>query len=253
MANTLTRAFDNTAKGGPATAALKIAPAPGWTISMISQHAIELEMLSSLLGSVFADAEIRSYQSPEEWRRAVHDPYGNETVIYHIGDGRLADKAVKDALRAFIAQAGDRRVVVMSRDSYLIATCDAVECGASGYIPPSVVVDELIAALRGSSSKSVVLPRKSVEALCAALSEALQQRPGLETYFTERQLCVAKALRKGSANKIIAHELGLCESTVKVHIRSIMRKLNATNRTQAAARLNDLANGVGELELHPDH
>jgi DNA-binding NarL/FixJ family response regulator len=36
------------------------------------------------------------------------------------------------------------------------------------------------------------------------------------------------------ANKLIAYELAMCESTVKVHIRNIMKKLNATNRTQVA-------------------
>ena len=41
-------------------------------------------------------------------------------------------------------------------------------------------------------------------------------------------------LKDGKPNKIIAYELDICESTVKVHMRHIMGKLNATNRTQAA-------------------
>ncbi|WP_249676338.1 response regulator transcription factor [Acidocella sp. C78] len=40
-------------------------------------------------------------------------------------------------------------------------------------------------------------------------------------------------LRRGKANKIIAYELGVSESTVKVHIKNIMRKIGATNRTEA--------------------
>ena len=39
-------------------------------------------------------------------------------------------------------------------------------------------------------------------------------------------------MRQGKQNKIIAYELGMCETTVKVHIRLIMKKLNARNRTQ---------------------
>ena len=42
------------------------------------------------------------------------------------------------------------------------------------------------------------------------------------------------SLRSGNQNKIIAYELGISESTVKVHLRSIMKKLNASNRTQVA-------------------
>ena len=58
--------------------------------------------------------------------------------------------------------------------------------------------------------------------------------------FTERQMAVVEALRRGRANKIIAHELQLRESTVKVHIRNIMKKLNATNRTEVAFKIRDL-------------
>ncbi len=46
-------------------------------------------------------------------------------------------------------------------------------------------------------------------------------------------------LREGKSNKLIARDLEMCESTVKVHVRQIMRKLGAANRTQAAL------NGIG--------
>jgi DNA-binding NarL/FixJ family response regulator len=51
------------------------------------------------------------------------------------------------------------------------------------------------------------------------------------------------ALRRGKANKIIAYELNMKESTVKVHVRNIMKKLRATNRTQVAYIANRLING----------
>ena len=50
----------------------------------------------------------------------------------------------------------------------------------------------------------------------------------------ERQEAVVEALRQGKANKIIAYELNMQESTVKVHVRNIMKKLNAKNRTEVA-------------------
>jgi DNA-binding NarL/FixJ family response regulator len=53
-------------------------------------------------------------------------------------------------------------------------------------------------------------------------------------------MAVVEALRRGRANKIIAHELNLRESTVKVHIRNIMKKLNATNRTEVAYKIRDM-------------
>ena len=50
--------------------------------------------------------------------------------------------------------------------------------------------------------------------------------------FRSRQLEVLEGLKQGKQNKIIAHELNMCESTVKVHIRILMKKLKARNRTQ---------------------
>ena len=61
--------------------------------------------------------------------------------------------------------------------------------------------------------------------------------------FTARQAAVVEALRRGKANKIIAYELKMRESTVKVHVRNIMKKLHATNRTEVAYLANRLLNG----------
>jgi DNA-binding NarL/FixJ family response regulator len=66
----------------------------------------------------------------------------------------------------------------------------------------------------------------------------------MASVFTERQEEVVQALRRGKANKIIAHELNLRESTVKVHIRNIMKKLKATNRTEVVYKLNEMFPGA---------
>ena len=50
-------------------------------------------------------------------------------------------------------------------------------------------------------------------------------------------------MRKGKANKIIAYELDMRESTVKIHVRNLMRKLKATNRTELAYLARDLLDG----------
>jgi len=68
------------------------------------------------------------------------------------------------------------------------------------------------------------------------------ERP-LNGMFTARQMAVVDALRRGKANKIIAYELEMRESTVKVHVRNIMKKLKATNRTEVAYKANLLLSG----------
>jgi DNA-binding NarL/FixJ family response regulator len=225
-------------------------PAPR-IISMISGNPFENEVMSALLQHVFPETEIRRFATARDWR--LDDGSGaGETVIYNIGDHTVSEPPVKAALKEFIAQAGVRHVVVISRNVDTLAVFDAIDCGASSYISSDAKVDELVEALRAPSSSSIVIPRSSMASLREAIGRRAEQRPGLERYFTERQLDVARALRRGDANKTIAYELGLCESTVKVHIRNIMRKLKATNRTQAAFRLNELASGSTEVEVLPD-
>ncbi len=69
---------------------------------------------------------------------------------------------------------------------------------------------------------------------------------GVDSFgFTCREAEVVRLLRQGKPNKIIAFELSISESTVKVHIRNIMKKLNATNRTQVVF----LIQKAGRMEM----
>ena len=58
--------------------------------------------------------------------------------------------------------------------------------------------------------------------------------PSLENLLTQRQREVLERLRQGKSNKQIAHELGLSEGTVKIHMTAIFKSLGVRNRTQAA-------------------
>ena len=59
-----------------------------------------------------------------------------------------------------------------------------------------------------------------------------------ELDLTDRELGVIHLLREGKSNKLIAAQLKMQESTVKVHVRNILKKLHVSNRTQAASIAN---------------
>ena len=67
--------------------------------------------------------------------------------------------------------------------------------------------------------------------------------------LTPRELAVIDLLREGKPNKLIARQLDMQENTVKVHVRNILRKLNAANRTHAALVANRLLSLDGSSEL----
>ena len=81
---------------------------------------------------------------------------------------------------------------------------------------------------------SVFIPSSCLMTLSArsARFEA-PRRAQIET-LSERELLIAEALRIGTSNKEISTKLGICESTVKLLVRGVMRKLNARNRTEVA-------------------
>ena len=81
------------------------------------------------------------------------------------------------------------------------------------------------------------MPRRDAETAAAPLAPAAssnfanQARP---SHLSEREGQILRCLVSGFSNKAIARQLSLAEATVKVHIKSVLRKLQATNRTQAA-------------------
>ena len=101
----------------------------------------------------------------------------------------------------------------------------ALLAGARGYLTKDVLRDDLITAIRAVHAGSQYLPPS-----LAALLAAEPPRPDLSA----RELEVLRLVVRGLQNKQIAWELGISEETAKIHVKSILKKLGATDRTQAA-------------------
>jgi two-component system nitrate/nitrite response regulator NarL len=89
-------------------------------------------------------------------------------------------------------------------------------------------------------------------ALATALPQCAPKRPKLNARLrgnlTPRELDILKCLTDGASNKLIARDLGITESTVKIHMKSLIRKIGAQNRTQAA--LWAIESGFGKEDMH---
>jgi DNA-binding NarL/FixJ family response regulator len=131
--------------------------------------------------------------------------------------------------------------VVSSNDRPAAEVLELLKAGIRGFIPTSVAVDVAVQALRLVQAGGTFIPESSLR-LLSSTDQSPPERSGL---FTHRQLQVVEAIRQGKPNKIIAYELAMCESTVKVHVRTIMKKLNARNRTQIAYLFSAATNTEG--------
>jgi DNA-binding NarL/FixJ family response regulator len=110
----------------------------------------------------------------------------------------------------------------------------ALRAGANGFISARTTsLPMTLSAIRFVHAGGSIAP---LDMLLSDNTQPSAVEPETEPAYrlTARQRAVLAQLQQGKANKIIAHELGMSESTAKVHIRNIMRKMGATNRTQAA-------------------
>jgi DNA-binding NarL/FixJ family response regulator len=127
-------------------------------------------------------------------------------------------------------------VVLASRqEPELIGT--TLGAGAKGYIPMSMGFDLAVEAVRFVLAGGTYFPP---EFLTAAPAPDPADPQSILSSITARELLVVRAIQQGKPNKIIAYELNMCESTVKVHVRHIMKKMGAKNRTAVAMKSNEL-------------
>ncbi len=110
--------------------------------------------------------------------------------------------------------------------------------GANGFISTSVGFDVFINAARFVSAGGTYVPPQCL--LAAKPGSAAAPEPLSENAVTNRERAVIQAIRQGKPNKLIAYELNMCESTVKVHVRRILKKLHARNRTEVAIKAEEM-------------
>ncbi len=140
-------------------------------------------------------------------------------------------------------------VVVLSANQDQGTVLKALDHGAMGFIPKTAGTEVMLNALRLVLSGGVYLP---TDVLASRLSPSgapgtpPQRRIGdavqtpADLGLTERQAQVLALMVQGKPNKLICRELGLAESTIKIHITAILRALNVANRTQAVIAVSRL-------------
>jgi DNA-binding NarL/FixJ family response regulator len=101
------------------------------------------------------------------------------------------------------------------------------------YVPSNASLDVVMEAIDIVTRGGMLLPPSCLSSLGRMVSEPCMVSASGVT-FTGREYAVLRSLRQGKSNKCIAYDLNMSESTVKVHVRNIMKKLRARNRTEVA-------------------
>jgi DNA-binding NarL/FixJ family response regulator len=198
-------------------------------ILLIDDHALFREGLKFLLRSLDAALQVdEAGDCAGALGRAASRSY--DLVLL---DLKMPGVAGLDALAALRDAIPAAPIVVLSGEDNPGVVRAAIERGAMGFIPKSSTPEVLIQALRLVLARGVYLPPTVLDAARAPESVALQAGDIVLPGLTPRQMDVLRCVIQGKSNKVIARELDVSEGTVKAHLSSVLRALDARSRTEA--------------------
>ena len=209
-----------------------------FSVVLIDNNAFSRECTIGALGTVYGGASIIGCASVADLPR--HDLRNGAVhiALLNAHGKRASDPAIEGALTELRERLGSVAVVLIADQDSGDRVIEALGHGIRGYIPATASLKVAVEAMRLVEAGGTYIPADSL--LNYSLTRSSNGTALNGHQFTPRQMAVLQRIQQGKANKIIAHELSMSESTVKVHIRNIMQKLKATNRTEVAFRTRNL-------------
>ena len=141
-------------------------------------------------------------------------------------DLRLPDMSGIDVLIAIRSQFPEARIIMLTTFEGDVEVQRALQAGARGYLLKNMPPTELLEVIRHVHAGKKRIPPEIASQLLEHMSDEV---------LTEREIEVLREVADGNRNREIAERLFISEETVKVHIKHIMEKLGASDRTQAVS------------------
>lgn len=191
---------------------------------------------------------------PPEHCSSVH------LIIFNIGAACSSEAEINQDIQRLKQDLPAIPLIILSERDERDCIMEALRHGVHSYISTTLNPKVAIQALRlilagGTFVPTSIFPEIPGEAAVTAREAQNQNKfiqiKGLQN-FTPRQVEVLQLLREGKSNKIIAYELKMQESTVKVHVRQIMKKLKAINRTHAAFLISKIIDNQTHMALEAE-
>ncbi|GAB1576875.1 response regulator [Bordetella petrii] len=144
-----------------------------------------------------------------------------------------------ETLQLLVQDVPGSAVVILTVSEEADELSQALRDGASGYLVKNIDADALTAAIRRAASGEPVIADNMTAKLVDRFREQAAQGGGAaaggeRTRLTAREREIVQCLAHGASNKVIARQLDIAESTVKIHVQNILKKLNLTSRVQVA-------------------
>lgn len=190
------------------------------TIMTVDDHPLFREGIASMLAT---QSDMQLVAEASTGREAV-DLFPVRQPDITLIDLRLPDMNGIEAIRLIRERRPDARVIVLTTYKGDVQALRALKAGASGYLLKSMLRVYLIDAIRAVHAGL----RKVPPEIASEIAEH-----ACDDTLTAREIQILQEVSAGNANKMIAGRLSISEDTVKAHMKSILSKLGANDRTHA--------------------
>lgn len=141
----------------------------------------------------------------------------------------------REAVRTLSEELPATRVLMLTVSEDAEDLLDTLHAGAAGYLLKNIDAEYFVDAIRRAAGGESVVSPEMTGKLVAGLKRAVAPLAEKEKdRLSAREREILSALARGASNKELAREFELAESTVKIHVQNILRKLNLSSRVQAA-------------------
>lgn len=189
-------------------------------ILTVDDHALLREGIASLVGAETDMVVVAEASSGREATEQFRTHLPDITLM----DLRMADMNGIEAITQIISEFPNAKIIVLTTYSGDAQIVRALKAGAQGYLLKGLLRKELLETIR-----SVHAGRKRISPEVA--NQVADH--AADSHLTAREINVLRLIAEGNANKLVADRLSITEDTVKAHVRSILSKLGANDRTHA--------------------
>ena len=201
-------------------------------VAVVESSPFLRECIRRSIQSTTLSATVATYSTLSELGAQLHDASAGLVVLSLI---EASSEACATALKDLLEFGSGRPIIVLASTNDAKLARAVIDGGAKGYIPVTMGFEIAIEVMRFVLAGGTYVPPDHLlgpDRVSLQASTPLS-RPNV---LTSRELAVVRAIQEGKSNKVIAYDLNMCLSTVKVHVRNVMRKMNAKNRTDVAMK-----------------